>query len=70
MENNETGPSTVAPIKGKKSAPRETFMGEICHSCHRGFKITKDYTVYKLTCPYCAKRVESNRIMKDLLHIK
>ena len=66
MENAPTGPSTVAPM-GKKKVKRESFMGEICPCCHRTFKIQKDYNDFRLICPYCGKRVESTRILKQKL---
>jgi len=60
------GPSTVAPMgKKKKTAKRASFMGEKCGECHREFKIEKDYDEYKLTCPYCGKRVKSTRILEQ-----
>jgi len=68
MDGSDQGPVTVAQMK--KKIKRESFMGEDCHHCRRLFKITKDYKVYKLTCPYCGKKVESTRIMQELLNNK
>lgn len=70
MNENAPGPSTVAPMGGKKKIKRESFMGEICNSCHKGFKIMKDWYNYRLFCPYCGKKVESTRILKDQLEKK
>lgn len=51
----------------KRLIKRASFMGERCQSegCYREFKVEKDYTEYKLICPYCGKRVESTRILKQ-----
>ena len=61
------GENTAA--EPKKKIVRESFMGEQCTNagCLRPFKIQKDYNQYKLTCPYCAKKVESTRILKQQL---
>ena len=47
-------------------------MSERCQSegCYREFKVEKDYNEYKLTCPYCGKRVESIRILKQKIEGK
>jgi len=65
MENVPDGPSTVAPIAKKKTLKRASFMGEKCGECFTEFKIIKDYTEYKLTCPYCGKQVKSTRILEQ-----
>jgi len=51
----------------KRVTKRASFMSERCQSegCYREFKVEKDYAEYKLTCPYCGKRVESTRILKQ-----
>lgn len=71
MQDAQQGPSTVAPMK-KKTLNRASFMGERCTQpkCGREFKIEKDWDEYRLTCPYCGRRVESTRILKQKLGAK
>ena len=58
--------------KTKRVTKRASFMSEKCYSegCYREFKVEKDYNEYKLICPYCGKRVESTRILKQRIEEK
>lgn len=57
----------VETTQVKRVTKRASFMNERCQSegCYREFKVEKDYDEYRLTCPYCGKRVESTRILKQ-----
>lgn len=49
----------------KRKVKRQSFMGEKCPECSREFKVEKDYTEYRMTCPYCGKAHKSVRILVD-----
>ena len=55
-------------VEVKKRAARTTFMGERCVNpeCSLEFKVIKGWKEYRLTCPYCGKRVRSVRILEEL----